>query len=208
MRVSCSTAPSTARILLTLIACEKPSTQQTLTRPCRFKGNSSSPNLPALRPGDPVPIQDQDSRTRPARQTKKPKRSQPKPVSRSKLSTSSSSHPAFTGSKPSNSPSTNSYARLGKANYCATTSLVHITSETCGTDLLKRLNDTISPKSGDTTKQAKNSLLRRAPWTGKRSTRGICRFRRRLRRRLRHPRCVFCCCLWPRCGCSTSFQYS
>jgi hypothetical protein len=45
---------------------------------------------------------------------------------------------------------------MGKANYSATTSLVSITSETCGTDLLKRLNDTISPKSGDTTKQAKN----------------------------------------------------
>ena len=34
---------------------------------------------------------------------------------------------------------------MGKANYSATTSLVSITSETCGTDLLKRLNDTISP---------------------------------------------------------------
>ena len=45
---------------------------------------------------------------------------------------------------------------MGKANYSATTRLVSITSETCGTDLLKRLNDTISPKSGDTTKQAKN----------------------------------------------------
>jgi hypothetical protein len=45
---------------------------------------------------------------------------------------------------------------LGKANYCATTNLVHITSETCGTDLFKSLNDTISPKSGDTTKQTKN----------------------------------------------------
>jgi hypothetical protein len=45
---------------------------------------------------------------------------------------------------------------MGKANYSATTSLVSITSETCGTDLLKRLNDTISPKSGDNTKQAKN----------------------------------------------------
>ena len=45
---------------------------------------------------------------------------------------------------------------MGKANYSATTSLVSITSETCGTDLLKRLNNTISPKSGDTTKQAKN----------------------------------------------------
>ena len=45
---------------------------------------------------------------------------------------------------------------MGKANYSATTSLVSITSKTCGTDLLKRLNDTISPKSGDTTKQAKN----------------------------------------------------
>ena len=43
---------------------------------------------------------------------------------------------------------------MGKANYSATTSLVSITSETCGTDLLKRLNDTISPKSGDATKQA------------------------------------------------------
>jgi hypothetical protein len=46
---------------------------------------------------------------------------------------------------------------MGKANYSATTSLISITSETCGTDLLKRLNDTISPKSGDTTKQAKNN---------------------------------------------------
>jgi hypothetical protein len=45
---------------------------------------------------------------------------------------------------------------MGKANYSATTSLVSITSETCGTNLLKRLNDTISPKSGDNTKQAKN----------------------------------------------------
>jgi hypothetical protein len=45
---------------------------------------------------------------------------------------------------------------MGKANYLATTSLVSITSETCGTDLLKRLSNTISPKSVDTTKQAKN----------------------------------------------------
>ena len=45
---------------------------------------------------------------------------------------------------------------MGKANYSATTSLVSITSKTCGTDLLNRLNDTISPKSGDTTKPAKN----------------------------------------------------
>jgi hypothetical protein len=45
---------------------------------------------------------------------------------------------------------------MGKANYSGTTSVVSITSETCGTDLLKRLNDTISPNSGDTTKQAKN----------------------------------------------------
>jgi hypothetical protein len=44
---------------------------------------------------------------------------------------------------------------MGKANYSATRSLVSITNETCGTDLLKRVNDTISPKSGDTTKQAK-----------------------------------------------------
>ena len=33
---------------------------------------------------------------------------------------------------------------MGKANYSATTSLVSITSETCGTDLLNRLNNTIS----------------------------------------------------------------
>jgi hypothetical protein len=45
---------------------------------------------------------------------------------------------------------------MGKANYSTKTSLVTITRETCGTDLLKRLNDTISPKSVDTTKQAKN----------------------------------------------------
>jgi hypothetical protein len=45
---------------------------------------------------------------------------------------------------------------MGMANYSATTSLVSITSETCGTDLLnfEKLNDTMSPKSGNTTKQA------------------------------------------------------
>jgi hypothetical protein len=47
---------------------------------------------------------------------------------------------------------------MGKANYSATSSLVSITSETCGTDLLKRINDTISPKSGDATKQANAHL--------------------------------------------------
>ncbi len=65
-------------------------------------------------------------------------------------------------------------ALLGKANYSATTSLVSITSETCGTDLLQRLNDTISPKSGDTIKQAKNkytthksaSTTTRTSWPG------------------------------------------
>jgi hypothetical protein len=46
---------------------------------------------------------------------------------------------------------------IGKANYFTTTSFVSITSKTCGTDLLKRLNDTISPRSGDTTNQAKNN---------------------------------------------------
>jgi hypothetical protein len=41
---------------------------------------------------------------------------------------------------------------MGRTNFSATASLVSITSENCGTDLLERLNDTISPKSGDTTK--------------------------------------------------------
>jgi hypothetical protein len=45
---------------------------------------------------------------------------------------------------------------MGRTNFSATASLVSITSENCGTDLLERLNDTISPKSGDTTKQDKN----------------------------------------------------
>jgi hypothetical protein len=46
---------------------------------------------------------------------------------------------------------------MGKANYFTTTSFVSITSKTCGTDLFKRLKDTISPRSGDTTNQAKNN---------------------------------------------------